>query len=438
MSRMRRRAVVLTAVAVGVATAGEAAAQIPLAPRALGMGGAYVASARGFESVLFNPANLGLMDTPAWSVSLPQVTVGTSVLGPQVSDLPDFLDYDNIDQARRQELLAMIPANGTAVDLDVRAPVAAVQVGRVGLAVSYAWMGEHTLGKDLVELFFEGYEEGRTDYQVGNTVGTRASFWDFAAGYGRSVGPVSLGVTGHYYRGGSLVRTRAFEPQYDILERTIRVDYVGVYSEGASGFGLDIGAAFQPMESLTLSAAVANVVNTLDWSEELVGRSITLTEADFQSAEFMDIENRWSMSEEDLGTSPSGRFGQVAADLDRESWTLPMTLRLGAAWTPLRGTEIGTAFHSSMAEEGEGLLGGKWDGLLGLGIQQKLPIITLRLGASTNLEEGSMIGGGLKLGVLDFALAKFNTQGELTDADRDGWAASFSVNVRTRGTLRDR
>ena len=136
MSRMRRCIVVLAAVAAGGATVGEAAAQIPLVPRALGMGGAYVASARGFESVLINPANLGLMDSPAWSISFPQVTVGSSVLGPDVSDLPDFLDYDNIDQARRQELLAMIPANGTSVDLDVRAPVAALQIGRIGLSAS--------------------------------------------------------------------------------------------------------------------------------------------------------------------------------------------------------------------------------------------------------------------------------------------------------------
>lgn len=438
MSRMRSCIVVIAAVAAGGAGVSEAVAQIPLVPRALGMGGAYVATARGFESVLINPANLGLLDTPAWSISFPQVAIGSSVLGPDVSDLPDFLDYDNISQARRQELLATIPANGTSVDLDVRAPVAAIQIGNFGVSASYSWLGEHTIGKDLVELFFEGYEEGRTDYRVGNTVGTRASFWDIAAGYGRQVGPVSLGVTGHYYTGGSLVRTRAFEPEYDLLAQTISVDYVGVYSEGASGFGIDVGAAMQPMPGVTISAAVANAFSNLEWNEELFGRSITLSDSDFDDSEFMDLENRWSQSRQELGTSPTGRFAQVAADLDRESWTLPMTLRLGAAWQATSGTEIGAAFHSSLADDGEGLLGGKWDGLVGIGIQQKLPLITVRAGASTNLEEGTLIGGGLRLGPLDLAIAKFNTMGALTDADRDGWAASFSVNVRTRATLADR
>lgn len=436
MSRMRRRFVVGTALALGAAVAGEAAAQIPLSPRALGMAGAYVASARGFESVLFNPANLGLPGTPHWSVAFPQVTIGSSVLGPDVSDLPDFFDYDSQDPERRQELLAKIPENGTSVDLVMRAPVVAIQAGRFGLSASYAWLGEHTIGKDLVELFFEGFENGRTDYQVGNTVGTRASFWDFAAGYGRAVGPVSLGVTGHYYRGGTLVRTRAFEPEFGLLAQTIEVDYVGVYSRDGSGFGVDFGAAFQPMAGLTISAALANAFGSLDWNEELAGRSITFDNADFQDSEFSDLEARWDESEQDLGTTPTGRFAEVAADLDPDVWTLPRTLRLGAAWQPRRGTEIGAAYNVSMDDDEEGLLGGKWDGLLGAGVQQKLPFVTLRLGASTNLDEGSMIAGGLRLGVLDLALARFNTSSTLDDSERDGWAASFSVNVGTRGMMR--
>lgn len=436
MSRMRRRILVLSSIFAAAAMAGEAAAQIPLAPRALGMGGAYLASARGFESVLFNPANLALADGPDWSVALPQVTVGSSVLGPRVSDLPDFLDYGGLDDARRQELLASIPANGTAVDVVMRAPVAAVQVGTIGVAASYAWLGEHTVGKDLVELFFEGYEQGRTDYQVGNTVGTRASFWDIAAGYAQNVGPITIGVTGHYYMNGTLMRSRAFDPDYDLLNQTASVDYVGVYSENGRGYGVDIGAALQPMQGLTLSAALANVVTKFDWSDELMGRYITLTEQDFQNGDFTAIEDRWSFSKEEIGANPTGRYGEVAAALDRDAWTVPTVLKLGAAWQPLWGTEIGVAMHTSRAEEGVGRLAGRWDGLFGVGIQQEIPFVTVRAGASTNLDDGSMVGAGLKLGVLDLAVAKFRTPGGVDEADRDGWAASMSVNVRTHGTLR--
>lgn len=436
MSRMRIRLVLSSMLPVLALVAGSAAAQIPLAPRALGMGGAYVASARGFESVLFNPANLALPDGPAWSVSFPQITVGSSVLGAEVSDLPDFVNYDELTPERREELLAKIPETGTSVDLVVRAPVASLQVGRIGVAVSYAWTGEHTIGKDLVELFLEGYDQNRTDYRIGNTVGTRASFWDLAAGYAERVGPVTVGVTGHYYRGGTLVRTMAFEPRYSFIAPFVQVDYAGVYSRDGRGYGLDVGAAIQPMPGLTLSGALANVVSSFDWSEDLMGRSITLTEDDFQNGDFMTIEERWDASEEDLGTTPTGRFATVAAGLNPDAWTVPTTLKLGAAYRPIPGTEVGAAYHASQAAEGEGLLGGRWNGLLGAGVQQRLPYVTVRLGASSDLEDGSMFSAGLKLGVLDLAIAKFTTGSTLDDSNRDGWAGSMSVNVRTEGMLR--
>lgn len=426
------RPLLLSAIALALA-AGAAAAQVPLTPAALGMGGAYVATARGFESIFYNPANLGLAGTPEWSIAFPQVSAGASVLGPSVTDLRDFIDYDNLSEARRRELLAEIPASGTSVDLDVRAPVFAVQVGNFGLGVSYGLLGEHTVGKDLVELFFEGFEQGRTDYQLGDTRGKRATFWDLAAGYGRQVGPVSVGVAGHYYLGRSLVQTQAFGPRIGLLARSIEVDYVGVASEGGSGFGLDVGAAMHPIPGLTVSASVANLVSSMDWDDELVGRSVTLTERDFEDSEYMILEDRYEQSERDLGASPTGQFGQAAAGLfdDRD---FPTTLRLGAAYRPTAGTEIGVAYHNQF---GDGELMGSWDQLLGAGVQVKIPVVTLRLGASTNLDQGSILGAGLRLGVLDLAIARYSTAGELDpDADRDGLAASFSINVRTSSMIR--
>jgi hypothetical protein len=413
--------------------AGPAAGQVPLTPGALGMGGAYVATARGFESIFYNPANLGLANTPKWSVAFPQITAGASVLGPDVTDLPDFLDYDNLSQARRQELLGEIPASGTSFDLDVRAPVFALQVGNFGVGVAYGLMGEHTVGRDLVELFFEGFEEGRFDYSLGDTRGERVTFWDFTAGYGRQVGPVSVGVAGHYYLGRSLVQARAFGPRIDPLGRTIEVDYASVASEGASGFGLDLGAAMHPIPGLTLSAAVANLVSSFEWDDELVGRQITLTEQDFEDSEFILLEDRFGQSEQNIGANPTGMFGQVATGLF-DNRDFPTTLRLGAAYSPIPAAEIGVAYQSQF---GEGLLMGNWDQLLGAGVQVKVPLVTLRLGASTNLAEGNILGAGLRLGALDLGIARFKTAGVLDeDADRDGLVGSFSVNVRTRGTLR--
>lgn len=412
--------------ATGLLAAGPLGAQVPLTPRALGMGGAYVATARGFESVFFNPANLGLEDGPRWSVAFPQISIGSSVLGPDVSDLPDFIDYDNLSDERRQELLASIPESGTSVDLDIRAPVAAVQIGPVGLGLSYGWIGEHTVGKDLVELFFEGYQFPRFDYRVGETIGTRASFWDVVAGVGHTIGPVSVGVAGHYYVGQSLVRTRAFEPRFNFLARDIEVDYAGVSAEGGSGYGLDVGVAFQPTPAITMSVAVANAVGSMNWDENLVGRIITINSADFENSEFLDLQDEYEASEREIGDAPAQPFAQLAGELDPGSFDMPTTLRLGAAWAAATGTELSFAYHRDLEEGG---LGTRWDQQVGVGLQQKIPLLTLRIGASTDLEDGTLYGGGIKLGPLDLALAKFSTQGDLDDSDRDGWIGSFSVNV---------
>ncbi len=426
---MKRNFAVL--LGASLAAAVPAHAQVPLTPRALGTAGAYLGVARGHESVYLNPANLGLPGRPLWSVGLPNVAVGSTVLGPEVGDLSDFFNYDDLDESRKQELLAEIPAGGTALEADLRAPLLTLQVGGMGLGVAYALAGEHTVGRDLVDLFFNGYDPNRFDYRVGNTAGTRASFWDFAAGYGRSVGPVSVGATAHYYLGRSLVQTRGFEPRYNPLLRDIEVDYVGVRSEGGSGFGVDVGVAAEPVPGLTVSAAIANALHSMSWDEELVGRRLTLNRADFESQEFQGIRDAYENSDQALGSTPTGQFATVAEGLF-ENAELPTTLRLGAAWAFPSRTTITGAFNSNLTD---GRLAGRWEKLVGVGVQQGLPFATLRAGYSTDMDAGSLLSGGVTLGPLDLGIARFDN-GEVDGASRNGWVASFGLSVRDMGFRR--
>lgn len=410
------------------ALATPSAAQVPLAPRALGTGGAYVAVARGHEAVFHNPANLGLPGNPGWSLGLPQVSAGTTVLGPDLLDVRDYFDYDNLTPERRQELLARIPAEGTALEGDLRAPLLTYQRGGFGLGVAYGLTGGHTLGKDLVELFFDGYEQGRTDYSVGNTAGNRATFWDFAAGYGTKAGPLSVGATAHYYVGRSLVQTRAFEPRYDLLAQDIAVDYVGVTASGGSGYGVDVGAALETVPGFTLSAAVTNLLHSMEWRGEMRGRIVTLDRADFADTELQVIRSRYEQSEQELGDAPTGRFAEVAEGL-RDEAQLPSALKLGAAWSlPGAGTTLTGEYQKHLTD---GRLAGSWEQFVGAGLQQRLPVGTVRLGISSDMEDGSILGGGLSLGPVDLGLARF-TSGSEGAADRNGWIASFGLSARSR------
>lgn len=424
----RIRCCVLGAALAAALAATSAVAQLPLVPRALGLGGAYIGLARGQESLFLNPANLGLADGPRWSVAFPQVTVGGTLRGQTISDVRDLIGYDDLNQQERDELLAGIPQDGIALEGDVRAPFAAFQSGNFAVGVAYSVTGEHGVSRDVVELFVDGFDPSRRDYTVSGTDGRRASYLDFAAGYGRSVGPLSLGATGHYYLGRALSRTRAFDPSYTdiIIDRDIRVEYVGVASEGGSGFGLDLGAALQPAPGVTLSASVANVLSSFSWDEELVGRSVTLNRDNFRS-DFELVYSDYKRSDRSLGATPTGRFAEVAEGIF-DNAEPPTTLRVGAGWSLPSGTGLSAAYHTNLSE---GTLAGRWESLAAVGVQQRILFFTARVGASTNLEDGSLLGGGITLGPVDVGVAKLSGEGS-DGTEREGWIASFGLSARPR------
>jgi hypothetical protein len=415
------RLALLTALA---GLAAPAAAQVPMTPRALGMAGAYVASARGHEALHLNPANLALTGAPRWSIAFPQLGLGGAFLGPTFGDVPDLVNLDDLEQSRKDEILRSIPESGTELRVDGRAPLFALQNGRVALGVSAGMVGEHTLGRDLVELFFNGYEEGRTDYSVGNTVGTRATYLDFSAGYGHRVGPLSLGATAHYIHGRALARSRLFEPRFDLAAQDFEVEYVGVRAEGGRGYALDVGAALQPVRGVTLSAAVANAAAKMTWNEDLRVRSVTLRKRDFQVADgdaALAWRGRYELSDRPLEAGKARvQEYETARGLYQEAY-FPTTLRLGAAWAPTGGTELGAAYQGTLTP---GRLGGWWDRSVSVGVQQKLPLMRLRAGYASNLEEGRLVSGGISLGPLELGV------GRLQEGARSGWIATFGVGAR--------
>ncbi len=90
-----------------------------------------MASAWGLSSFTAPLANLGLADGPRWSIAFPQVGLGGAFLGPTFADVPDLINLDDLEQGRRDEILASIPESGTEIRVDGRAPVFALQNGRL-------------------------------------------------------------------------------------------------------------------------------------------------------------------------------------------------------------------------------------------------------------------------------------------------------------------
>lgn len=425
------RTMTRAAAAAGVllATAGGAAAQAPLTPRALGMAGASVAVARGEEALFQNPANLALPGTPRWSVSVLQATVGAGIDGARFGDLADLMDVDALDQDRKDELLAGVPGSGLDGEMEIRVPIATVQVEQFALGAAWTGIARQNLGRDLVDLVLNGYQSGRTDYSVGGTGGNAISFLDLSAAYARRAGPVSVGVTAHYLAGGALSRSRLFEPEFDLEAEDLSAEYREVYADGGHGWAVDVGVAAQPAPGLTVSAAVANVAAGMRWSSELRTRHVVLRRADFEGDAIEAALTRLDESEEavDPGAVPATVY-ETARGLYDEAY-LPATLRAGAALELAGGrTRVAAAYQDVLTA---GRMGGGWQRAASVGVEQRVPLATLRAGAATDLDGRAMLSGGVSLGPLHLGLAR--TSGGGPSGNAGGWTATFGLATRAPG-----
>ncbi|HEX6372111.1 MAG TPA: DUF5723 family protein [Longimicrobium sp.] len=431
---MRIHRLALAAAGVVLAAA-PLAAQVPLTPRALGMGGAYIGVARGHESLFQNPANLGLPNSPHWSAGIPTLSLGLGTRGIEPGDLRDLLEYNDLSGEERAALLAEIPAGGTGVDVDVRAPLVALQVRRFAIGLSYQVVGSHTVNKSIVDLVLNGFDRNRT-YTIENTEGSRAAFWDVAAAYGRRVGPVSVGATVHYFFPRELVRSALVDVDttYSVISgftvpTDIRVTYAGVGSEGGTGFGVDLGVAAEPIPGLTLSAALENALNTVQWSDDLRVRTVTLDRDDYQNGDPEQLQSEYEESERpynqaaDIVHPYSYLADSVLALRDQG---LPTVLRAGAAYRVGTGTTLAAGFQTELDDSPAGAL---WDQQISLGVQQKIPVVTLRAGFATDMEDGTLLSGGLSLGPIQLGVARV-TSGS-GDAERSGWIATFGLGGRS-------
>ncbi len=423
-----------------------AAAQLPVTPRALGMGGAYTAVARGQEAIFHNPANLALPGNPHTSLAAPQITLGATLNGVTFGDIDDLRAFDELTGDERAAILRRIPDEGTTGEVDVRIPVFSMSYRRALLGVSYNLTGRHGVSRDVAELVLNGVQlerlvpGGANPYDAQDILersqGRRAAYFDFAAGYAHRVGPVSLGVTGHYLRGGALVRSGAVDVDtvFSATAPDVRVTYMGVSRDGASGFGLDVGAAFQPVPSLTLSAAVTNAVNTLEWKGEQELRYVVLDRGDYVNGDPELIRNEYGASGRTLAEAEPLRAAQaraLLADLDVAAELAP-TLRAGAAWQPRAGTTVAAAYTGELSES---RLAGPWNRSLSVGWQQKVPVVTLRAGVASDLDSGALLGGGLSLGPIHLGAARVTGSAE-GSPDQSGWIFTFGFGGQTKSTMR--
>ncbi len=281
----------LTALVLSAAPAVAAAQIANPVPQAVGMGGNYVALAHGFGAVAWNPAGLGMPDTPRFSLSfLPLgATAGLDPITPS-----HFARYDGqvIPDETKREWLALIQAEGgesgnMAGDLTYLA----FSIGPVGIQASSSVRGRVNVAPDVAEVILFGnagltgqpgaYDLEGSSFDVAGTSSVAASF---ALPLSLPLGPLpdqhfAVGATLTYTVGNFLMLGRESSSTLtsDPLEVSVRFpmvhtelpDSAGDFDRGRAldngrGIGLDVGAAWRG-GMFSAGVVVRNLVNTFEW-----------------------------------------------------------------------------------------------------------------------------------------------------------------------------
>jgi hypothetical protein len=389
------------AVAMAAVSAAPASAQFGPGVRAMGMGGAFVGLARGFEAVYWNPANLGLSDRPDFSLGLAGVGATAGSVGPELFDFDVLADPDpgSVEQA---DFLADVPATGAELRGDMVAPWLALSAGPVAVGFSSTVLTKADVSRELVELYLDAADNGELDgqrlgsYRVGDTGYRGAAYSSVTAAYAvaftvgdrpASVGFGLRGVLGHH-----LERGRLFEPTVE--NERLLITGVALRADAGIGFGVDLGASYQPVDGLTLGLAVENVVQRMHWDEDvdLLGGEFT---SDLLDDEGLDgVLDEFDARPFDPASAPLEAY-LVADELLPEAY-FPRVVRLGAGYRT-GGTSAGVTYSSTV---GGGDLHAGWPSFLAVGVEQDLVILALRGGWVTSLDGahaftlGTGLGGG--------------------------------------------
>jgi hypothetical protein len=400
---------------------------------ATALGGAYTASARGFDAIGWNPAGLGMPGTAGFSMTLLLNAGGNGGSGPiGAKDLKPY-SGDSIPFATRVDWLARIRAAGGqnfggGLDLTLLS----MNIKSVGLSYSIAARASGNLPPDAAELLLfgnYGYANAVRPYTLQGAradvtaIGTAA--FAFAKELNVRFGGANdqhfaIGLTAKYHMGhalgtvvdgGSIVASSP-AVNVDVRLRAIASDTGSKPDNGfpmkGNGMGLDLGAAWQGGR-LKVGVAVRDVVNTFKWSaDDMYTRYTTVR---YTNGVQQTIDGTWTKVS---ALSPAAKDSVTQA---LNPLVINPSLAVGFAYElPARFTLSGD--YQQRFGEGINLTP---KSRYGVGLQWKIiPFLPLRAGYA-NTPDATFVTGGVGL---DFGLVRLDVAGGVnTKTSGDGVGA---------------
>ncbi|MFH2035783.1 MAG: DUF5723 family protein [Candidatus Zixiibacteriota bacterium] len=241
--------------------------------KAVAMGGAQMGLAEGVYAAIYNPANLGLSSHQQTSLEL--AGAGIEFHNNSFS-LDDYNKYNGsfLNDDDKSAILGKIPSEGLKVNADVEAGAMSFATGSFALSIVGHGAVATNLGKDALELFFNGVEINDT-FTIDGMYSDANAYVSVGLSYGRPIinlggKELSAGFTAKYIRG--LAYEKITELRGGVI--TFATGYEGEGTMvaqtalGGTGYGLDIGAALKLTKDYTVGLAVENFISNINWNVE--------------------------------------------------------------------------------------------------------------------------------------------------------------------------
>lgn len=284
------------------------AQQLNTSAAAAGLGGNFIARARGYEAVAWNPANLGLPGNPGFSLTVLPVAASFTLDPITLGDIKDAGSYkvpNYVPRATRQGWLDKVKAAGGEKGTPAGGANIALSVGPFAAQLGLTFFGAVNLNPDAVEALLFGNVPATGAGTDGSNVRTfnfknsklnAGGVTSAAFSYGRAFGErkpgsgtLAFGATLKWVGGAFVTVAQDAGSSIDASGGTISFPSVGTRSfqdckddagqikagctpmTGPGGFsgtgiGADIGVSWL-RDKLGIAAAIQNVFNTFSWNE---------------------------------------------------------------------------------------------------------------------------------------------------------------------------
>lgn len=264
-------------------------------PVSIALGDAFITKARGFQSLHWNPANLGIPDN---DMTFNLIQISSDVRN-NAFDLGYYNDlmgkYLNEDD--EQEFLDKIPDDGLSLNVNagVHLPFS-LSIWKFGMAINTVAHSSVNLSKEYFKIALTGNEIGET-YTFEDNQGSAVAFAEIQLGYGDRIpmekisssfadlppiyGGVSLGLIHGLAYGEILDFTTEFSTNDSVMDvhnnlliRTAGYDTdkeeiiaSSVFPGAGSGFRMSLGFTSLITDKITASLAINNLFGEINWTE---------------------------------------------------------------------------------------------------------------------------------------------------------------------------